>query len=680
MISLNLESYWIEKREKWMNDMLLQLFNDILSISIKALPFIFVLLLVTVLFQKKVNPLIIEGIWFLVFVRLIIPTSLPIQLNTIQTEKIDSKSILVESFSDNYVDTGTTALRLKSQNDNNNVSTIPIEKISNVKEELEVTTFPSKYILPIIWFIGCLFFLVRAFYKANTFRKIITRDSELNIVKSSSIQVLETPFVEYPIIFGCINPQIYVPKKLWSTLSEKERKYILLHEMGHYKRKDILTGWLCYFVLAIHWFNPMVWLSFLVIQDLKEIACDRYVITKLPVEESIAYARTLLSVSESGCSNYSNLSAAGMAGKSTIKRRIEMIVNNKKKKVIWSFVTLVIIITVILMFLTDPFSDTSFVIPVQSQQELLADMDTIVKAIEFKGSVLIAHNSGIILNKSYGMADNDKKILNTPQTRFHIASLSKQFTAMAILVLYAQKKIDLQDRISKYIPDCPVAWQYITIHHLLTHTSGIQDDMNIVNIDQLKKTSLKFQPGTEWDYSNIGYNLLGYIIEQSANQTFETFLQENIFTPLNMDNTGYGNNQINQAVGYTIGFIKADVVDWSQLYYTSAAGGLYSTTEDLYIWNQALLTNKLVSKNLIKKMFTSYVPTIWSKDMGYGYGWFVGQRFNHRVVEHSGSLPGFSTYNGLYPDDDIHIIALSNQWDSSMYVLSSTIEDYIFNE
>lgn len=356
MIYQTLESYWIKKRERWMNDMMLQIFSDILSISIKAIPFIFVLLLVTVLFQKRVNPLIIEGIWFLVFLRLVIPASLPIQLNTIKAENVDSNSILVESFSDYYIYTGNTTLRLKERTDTDNVNTLPIENTFNVKEELDIKAFPWKSIIPLIWLIGCLFIILRAIYKANTFRKILNRDYESSIFKNSFISVIETSFVEYPIIFGCIKPQIYVPQKLWSTLSDKERKYILLHEMGHYKRNDILSGWLCYFVLSIHWFNPMVWLSFLVIQNLKEIACDRYVISKLPVEESFSYARTLLTVSEVGCSNYSNLSAAGMAGKSPIKRRIEMIVNNKKKKVIWSFVTLVLITTVILMFLTDPFS------------------------------------------------------------------------------------------------------------------------------------------------------------------------------------------------------------------------------------------------------------------------------------------------------------------------------------
>ncbi len=340
-----------------MNDMMLQLFSDILSISIKALPFILVLLFVTVLFQKRVNPLIIEGIWFLVFIRLIIPASLPIQLNTINAENIESNSILVESFSDYYIETGTKPLLVKSQKYTTNVNKFPIESTITANEVLKFQTFQWKSILPQIWLIGCLFILLRAFYKANTLRKILNRDYESSIFRNCSIPVIETSFVEYPIIFGCIKPKIYVPQKLWLTLTDKERKYILLHEMGHYKRKDILSGWLCYFVLAIHWFNPMVWLSFLVIQNLKEIACDRYVISKLPVEESLSYARTLLSVSESGCSNYSNLSAAGMAGKSPIKKRIEMIVNNKKKKVIWSFMTLVLLITVILMFLTDPFSE-----------------------------------------------------------------------------------------------------------------------------------------------------------------------------------------------------------------------------------------------------------------------------------------------------------------------------------
>jgi CubicO group peptidase (beta-lactamase class C family) len=357
-----------------------------------------------------------------------------------------------------------------------------------------------------------------------------------------------------------------------------------------------------------------------------------------------------------------------------------MIITNKKKKLSWILISLVVITTVLLIFLTDPFSGSSFVIPVQAQEELLADMDIIVKAIEFNGSVLVAQGDKIIINKSFGMADNEKKILNSPQTRFHLASVSKQFTAMATLILHAQKKIDLKDRISKYITDCPIIWQDITIHHLLTHTSGLQDAMDIMDIDQFKKRPLAFQPGTEWDYSNGGYIVLGYIIEQVANQSYEVFLQENIFTPLNMDNTGYGNNQKNQAVGYISSFIKADVIDWSQFDYSSADGGLYSTTEDLYIWNQALSTNKIVSQKLLKKMFTSYAPTIQLDGMGYGYGWVVGKRFNHRVAEHNGSLPGFSTFNGLYPDDNIHIIVLSNQWDSSIEVFYRTIEDYIFNE
>ncbi len=297
------------------------------------------------------------------------------------------------------------------------------------------------------------------------------------------------------------------------------------------------------------------------------------------------------------------------------------------------------------------------------------------------GSVLVAHN-GMVFDKGYGVADKEQHVPNIPQTRFRLGSVSKQFTAMAILMLQERGKLHVQDHICLYIPSCPSDWQPITIEQLLTHTSGIPDYTNLsdfavtwtqaVTVEQLiarfKDMPLEFAPGSTFRYSSSGYVLLGYIIERVSHMTYATFLQTYIFGPLAMHNTGYDTrfpSLPQHATGYYAGYVKPDAYDMSVLY---AAGALYSTVEDLYVWDQALAAHTLVSQSSLNAMFALHVacPTtgpggcILHEDRGYGYGWFIAQEPQGRLIYHVGRIDGFFAYNGFYPATNTDVVVLSN--------------------
>jgi CubicO group peptidase (beta-lactamase class C family) len=316
----------------------------------------------------------------------------------------------------------------------------------------------------------------------------------------------------------------------------------------------------------------------------------------------------------------------------------------------------------------------------------------------FSGSLLIAQDGEILLSKGYGFADREQKSPNTPQTKFRIGSVTKQFTAMAILILQTQGKLNVQDHICAYLSECPADWEGITIHHLLTHTSGIPNFTNFADyrktratpsppeetINRFKNKPLDFQPGERWNYSNSGYILLGLIIEQVARQTYDTFLQENIFTPLGMTSTGYDHNRDDLAVGYKDRSHKADFADMSIPF---AAGGLYSTVEDMYRWDQALDTEQLLPQNILDEMFTAHaaIPKAsWigfrSPESAYGYGWMVGTEDNRRIVEHGGGIEGFASIIARYPEDQTTIIILSNQQNTSVESIRSEITKRLFGD
>lgn len=293
-------------------------------------------------------------------------------------------------------------------------------------------------------------------------------------------------------------------------------------------------------------------------------------------------------------------------------------------------------------------------------------MRTAIERSHFQGSILIARDGKVLVSKGYGMANAEHAVPNSPHTKFRIGSLSKQFTALAILMLQEQGRLNVQDPMCKYLPQCPESWQRISIHHLLTHTSGIQDidyiqaripSMSVANtIERLKDKPLEFTPGKLFSYSSSNYILLGHIIEKASGEQYETFVRRHIFEPLAMNDTGYDDNRRilkNRAAGYSMRggtLINAAYVEMSIPF---AAGGLYSTVEDLYKWDQALYTNNLVSKQSLDAMFTPYKG-------GYGYGWYIGEQFNRRFISHSGWIDGFHAFIGRFPDDKLTVIVLSN--------------------
>jgi CubicO group peptidase (beta-lactamase class C family) len=279
----------------------------------------------------------------------------------------------------------------------------------------------------------------------------------------------------------------------------------------------------------------------------------------------------------------------------------------------------------------------------------------------------------------------------TTATRFLIGSMDKQFTAMGILILQAQAKLNLQDRLCEYLTECPSTWHKITIHHLLTHSAGILDypgDITIISgyrdtplpIDEIVKTYLEkpllFTPGERFSYSTPGYLLLVYIIEQVSGQSYKAFLEEQIFNPLEMNNTEYDCRGESLAMGFTASGIRSRLIIWPRAY------SICTTVGDLYKWDQSLYSEKLVPFELIDLMFTTHIQAPDFGAMYYGYGWFVGEWHGHKVAGHGGWIPGsgFRSFFQHYLDDEVAIIVLSNQADSDVFEITSTIAEIVFSD
>jgi len=315
-----------------------------------------------------------------------------------------------------------------------------------------------------------------------------------------------------------------------------------------------------------------------------------------------------------------------------------------------------------------------------SAQDIAAKVDEYMNAGlklgRFSSAVLIARDDKVLVSNGYGAANYDEDSPIMPFTKFRIASVTKQFTAMAILILQERGKLKVADPICKYVAECPAAWEPITIHHLLTHTAGVPNFTGFPDFNQWKKLpttvsallarfrdkALDFKPGDEYHYSNSNYALLGAIIERVSGKPYQAFLQENIFDPLKMTSTGYDDTSMilkHRARGYTRQGDKltnAEYLDMSSVY---AAGGLYSTVEDLYLWTQALATGKLVSDKTLAAMFTPFKHD-------YAYGLMVKQEFGRKCIHHTGLLEGFTSFVGRYPNEKVTIIVLNNTNGSSV--------------
>jgi CubicO group peptidase (beta-lactamase class C family) len=321
-------------------------------------------------------------------------------------------------------------------------------------------------------------------------------------------------------------------------------------------------------------------------------------------------------------------------------------------------------------------------------------LSRLVATDQLSGSVLVADDGEILISKGYGLANIEHDVPNTPHTKFRIGSITKQFTAMAIMMLQEQELLSVHDPISAYVLDCPEAWKDITIHHLLTHTSGIPEYVEFSDIWEFlglprtiedtiayfKESPLDFSPGTRHQYSNSGYVVLGYIIEAVTGEPYEVFLSQNIFEPLGMSNSGYDNYRtilLDRAAGYTRegGILMNGVhIETGAL---NASGALYSTVEDLFLWDQALYTTELVSEETLNTIFTAHVPIEEGPNF-YGYGWTVGPLHNRASVRHSGRVESFHSRIFRYPEEGVCIILLFNFFDiTPMKEVFQTLGDIV---
>jgi CubicO group peptidase (beta-lactamase class C family) len=301
-------------------------------------------------------------------------------------------------------------------------------------------------------------------------------------------------------------------------------------------------------------------------------------------------------------------------------------------------------------------------------------MDQIVQSYvtnrQFMGTALVARGGQVLFSKGYGSANLEWEIPNTPNTKFRLGSVTKQFTAASILLLEERGKLAVTDPVKKYLPDAPPAWDNITIYNLLTHTSGIPNFTGFPDYPKLepfpakpielvarfRDKPLDFEPGEKWNYSNSGFVLLGYLIEKISGDTYEKFVQDNIFTPLAMKDSGYDSNSAviaHRASGYVSGKNGIENAGFIHMSIPHGAGALYSTTEDLLKWEQGLFGGKLLKPASLEKMTTPFKNN-------YAFGIGVETVAGHKVISHGGGIEGFNTELDYYPDDKLAVVVLGN--------------------
>ncbi|PYK36973.1 MAG: serine hydrolase, partial [Verrucomicrobia bacterium] len=297
---------------------------------------------------------------------------------------------------------------------------------------------------------------------------------------------------------------------------------------------------------------------------------------------------------------------------------------------------------------------------------------------EIPGCAIMVRHNGKVVTKVYGKANLECGVPVTPQTLFQSASVGKQFTAMAVMLLVEDHKLSLDDPISKYlrVPPVPKNWSRITVRHLLTHTSGLgdypkwltyrddYDDDGLLNM--VTQERLCYEPGERFDYSNLGYVTLGLLIRNRSGEFYGDFLQKRVFGPLGMKDTRVISDQDiipNRASGYFLddnNNLKNQV--WvSPTFNSTADGTLYFTVEDLAKWDEALEAEKLLSHDSFKQIWTPFKLNDGSTGP-YGFGWFIDHtKSGHRMLWHDGKWQGFSAYIARYPGDRLTVATLCNR-------------------
>ena len=315
----------------------------------------------------------------------------------------------------------------------------------------------------------------------------------------------------------------------------------------------------------------------------------------------------------------------------------------------------------------------------------------------FNGSILVTHEGEIIYKKGFGLANMEWDIPNNVDTKFRIASITKPFTATLVLQLVAEGKLDLNESVSTYLPDYPKeSGEKITLHQLLTHTSGLQRDVDAPEkiyhspkdlVKLFADKPLVFNPGEQFQYSNAGYILLGYIVETISEKKYKQVLQDKIFGPLGMKNSGYYRHRLllkNRSSGYQKGFgeyLNANYMDFSKPF---SSGAIYSTVEDMFLFDQALYSEKLLPKKYLALVLTKHTTA----DFGghYGYGWEIGEKpmgnTNEMVktIGHSGSLPGYCSIYTSIPSSNSTIILLNNTGRAYLNAITTAVTGILYDK
>jgi CubicO group peptidase (beta-lactamase class C family) len=300
-------------------------------------------------------------------------------------------------------------------------------------------------------------------------------------------------------------------------------------------------------------------------------------------------------------------------------------------------------------------------------------VDRVAREDGFSGVILIARGDQVLLRKAAGFADRERNIPNTPESKFPLASLGKQFTATAIMLLVEDGKLSLDDPISKHYAVSPPAWKDVTIRHLLTHGSGIRDYW--VTHPELRQQfedrfhsyqdlfqsvindPLGFQPGTDFSYSNAGYALLTAVIERLSGQSYGEFVRTRLFAPLGRHNTGYGGvlpiNAYSRSVTPGTQQVEWRNIGPDNLSVYGGAGGIYSTLDDMLIWSRAFFGGRVLSPASMNAMLTDY-------GFNYGLGWRFAPKFGRNMIWHTGNGGGFASIFERFPEDDVTLVLMTN--------------------
>ena len=305
----------------------------------------------------------------------------------------------------------------------------------------------------------------------------------------------------------------------------------------------------------------------------------------------------------------------------------------------------------------------------------------------FNGAIAVSHKGNTLYKKGFGFANMEWDIPNKTDTKFQIASLTKSFTAMLIMQLVNERKLDLQKPISAYLPDYPKEnADKINIHQLLTHTSGIpnsKSDKEVSRpedlVNQFANEPLNFVPGTNFDYSNSGYTLLGFIIETVTGKPYQKVLNEKIFEPLKMENSGFYKHRPiikKMSSGYSTWYPDYFDVDKSDESSAYSAGGLYSTVDDMLLWNNALTNESLLPKKYMDMIFTKHSP---DGDGHYGYGWELRKMpigNTSKTIEtigHGGRISGYRTSIVHIPETNSCVILFNNTGNAFLNGINTAI-------